>query len=1310
IQITDNWNTDLDWSSIEDASIKLTVTKSETNTKLYINGELSATGPVIDNPAGDTFYLGVREDGSGKINAVLDKVAVWDVELSEEAVTALLINELNATINVGNYESSGDLNGYWMFDEKTGFLEDLSGNNNQLDTNFVDIGFIPFGTEPVTYYIVVDSYHSAENDPPNRFRLNVTHTVPPVITGFDLAEDNSYVDITFNKNTYTYFEPWIDDDHSLLIVDFEISNFQANGGPANVPVINAISNSDGDPLEGGELTVRLSLDPNLASGIETFEIKPATSTSIYDGGGTPMADTTTSGIITLNPIGPPTVSFDPVDGDTLSPINAEIKIIFDEPIFLYPSGWPPDTILGGISDSTEKFFNLFYPGSPPDPIPFEATINSDDSIVTIIPSLPLIERSTVLLKVNANVLQDTDGILVNQTNASFHVDDITSPEINRDLCSLSTNNHYIILSFSEGVYTDINSSGFLDPSDFELEFFNNGGNTDSVSMNFLAEPGLTGQLEGEEDSIWVVLEVHGPPDGTETIIIWPNTNEIYDSYNNPMIRPVVAPPPMYLHKEPWLKEFSLDEDNGYVDLTFSEGIFSATDASSPVNIGYFQLLEPEVAVISALTNTSDSALVGGEETIRVRISLSNPPATGIEEIEIKPYNDISICNFIGNRLSESNGTTDSFSLFDRLAPTITAVNIPLDTVISLTTSEGISNISSVGINTTDFNIEFYKNNEFDSTATDVYFTDIRDINGDSLTGNNTTVFISFETIGGPATGLEEIAISPASPIAIFDQAGNPMPDTTVSERIYLPDMFPPKFVPGSASIASDNSYVIFTLTEGVYSHWDNNEWEPLTPAQPSDFVVVLIPDEDDTRSEKVDTIIVDYITNSRTFPLIGGEDTLRCYLVIRDSAGSATTPTGHERLFIKAGDSTVSDVSRYYLPNDSIWSPDKATDTLQLFDQLVPGVATISIENDSTISSSIESPIALIFSEPIQSFEYTISARHYNYLSYIADTTATGFTITLQPPLASLDTITLSIFNLTDNVGLTLEAPLYYDFYTPPLGDYNIDGKVNVEDLAQFVSFWMANSQPTILGLGPTSGTYPHLVPELDANYDLDDGMTFIRMWSWSLERWGLEPLVASNIGTAINWDKLVVDVPIEAIAGQVYLRYDPNQGKVDLQHSAFGNNNFTLKKELADHGEVLLEFGLVEPNDDTKLISIKSEINEPAEATVIYKFFAKDRSLITAGTQKIALTIPTEFWLMQNYPNPFNNTTTIRYSVPEETDIQLEIFDINGRLVETLISQLHQPGFYDLKWSGRRVASGIYFLKLEATKTVLTQKMILLK
>ena len=168
--------------------------------------------------------------------------------------------------------------------------------------------------------------------------------------------------------------------------------------------------------------------------------------------------------------------------------------------------------------------------------------------------------------------------------------------------------------------------------------------------------------------------------------------------------------------------------------------------------------------------------------------------------------------------------------------------------------------------------------------------------------------------------------------------------------------------------------------------------------------------------------------------------------------------------------------------------------------------------------------------------------------------------------------------------------------------------------------------------------------------------MTFIRMWSWSLDRFGLEPLASPTIGVTINWNKLIVDVRMEAIAGQVYLRYNPNQGKVDLSNTAFGNNNFTLKREVVENGEILLEFGLVEPDEYARVISIKPEVDEPAEATVIYKFFAQDQSIIAAGTQKISLVIPTEFRLMQNYPNPFNNTTTIRYAVPKETFVQLEI------------------------------------------------------
>ncbi len=83
---------------------------------------------------------------------------------------------------------------------------------------------------------------------------------------------------------------------------------------------------------------------------------------------------------------------------------------------------------------------------------------------------------------------------------------------------------------------------------------------------------------------------------------------------------------------------------------------------------------------------------------------------------------------------------------------------------------------------------------------------------------------------------------------------------------------------------------------------------------------------------------------------------------------------------------------------------------------------------------------------------------------------------------------------------------------------------------------------------------------------------------------------------------------------------------------------------------------------------------------------------------------------LKQNYPNPFNYRTTIPYAVPNKSFVKIDIIDINGRLVETLVSNEHDIGFYKQNWSGRNVDSDIYFIKLTAEKKMLTQKMILLK
>ena len=390
---------------------------------------------------------------------------------------------------------------------------------------------------------------------------------------------------------------------------------------------------------------------------------------------------------------------------------------------------------------------------------------------------------------------------------------------------------------------------------------------------------------------------------------------------------------------------------------------------------------------------------------------------------------------------------------------------------------------------------------------------------------------------------------------------------------------------------------------------------------------------------------------------------------------------------------------------------DQVTDTLWLSDQLVPTVSSISIPHGSSISSSTDQPINITFSEPIKSFDYSISAKNYNSLSW--DTTessdAIQFQLTLKKPMASLDTITITIKGLTDSSDLEA-VDFSYEFYTPALGDYDTSGIIDIEDLTRFVTFWLADSEAIFNGLGPTTGQIPHFVPQLDHQYDLDDGMTFIRMWSWSIEKFGFEPLNVMNIGSPMDWNDFIEDIPKEAISGQIYVKYDPLKGNVNLHHTSFGPQNLALLKNSNENGEILLEFGMLEPDDINRKIKINAIVNAPSDATVIYKFYDKRQKIIASGLQKIQLLIPTDYILNQNYPNPFNHSTTISYGVPNKSNITIDIFDINGRFVERLVSEEHDIGFYQKIWTGRNVASGIYFIQLLSEGKTLTQKMILLK
>jgi hypothetical protein len=95
--------------------------------------------------------------------------------------------------------------------------------------------------------------------------------------------------------------------------------------------------------------------------------------------------------------------------------------------------------------------------------------------------------------------------------------------------------------------------------------------------------------------------------------------------------------------------------------------------------------------------------------------------------------------------------------------------------------------------------------------------------------------------------------------------------------------------------------------------------------------------------------------------------------------------------------------------------------------------------------------------------------------------------------------------------------------------------------------------------------------------------------------------------------------------------------------------------------------------------------------------------------------TVPQGFQLNQNYPNPFNPSTIISYSLPYRSEVKLNIYDMNGKRVNSLINQIQEAGMHNITWKaidfrGNPISAGVYLYKLEAAGKVFTEKMVYMK
>jgi hypothetical protein len=118
----------------------------------------------------------------------------------------------------------------------------------------------------------------------------------------------------------------------------------------------------------------------------------------------------------------------------------------------------------------------------------------------------------------------------------------------------------------------------------------------------------------------------------------------------------------------------------------------------------------------------------------------------------------------------------------------------------------------------------------------------------------------------------------------------------------------------------------------------------------------------------------------------------------------------------------------------------------------------------------------------------------------------------------------------------------------------------------------------------------------------------------------------------------------------------------------------------------------------------INSDLNSGEEITITNESIKK---LLLQSDEQI---IPNEYFLSQNYPNPFNPSTTIKFAIPNDAYVYLNIYNVLGELVTTLVDKNLNAGQYEYEFDAHNLSSGIYLYRIKANDFVETKKMVLLR
>jgi len=268
-----------------------------------------------------------------------------------------------------------------------------------------------------------------------------------------------------------------------------------------------------------------------------------------------------------------------------------------------------------------------------------------------------------------------------------------------------------------------------------------------------------------------------------------------------------------------------------------------------------------------------------------------------------------------------------------------------------------------------------------------------------------------------------------------------------------------------------------------------------------------------------------------------------------------------------------------------------------------------------------------------------------------------------------------------DFCGNCIEGPEDIDCFMSSFNLYNSNGNIIENDIIPeldtiYVALHMQNLPDSLEGI--------------IVNLGFDTSILSLDDWSINPNDLNIEGGLTGELGDSYIVEGEIIDTTFRAsIYGITNELYQGNGGNIlFLQFSISGNNGDST---VISYNEILINEHVMKEQNYTSQVIYFGELS----------------------TNEIL--IPKSFKLSQNYPNPFNPITYIQYIVPNFDFITIDIINISGQIIKTIVQSSHQPGNYEIMWDGTNqygisVPSGIYFYKLDAYEFISVKKLVLLK